>query len=301
MVLGVTLGWMSLGDLKVRIDEYQRRRAWLAFPLAVVRKFNDDRAGQQAALIAFYGFFALFPLLLVSVTVLAMVLGNNPALKDDILRSALSQFPIIGEQIRENVGAISSSGATLAVGIVGALLAGLVGVKTIQNAMDHVWGVPLRRRPGLVKLIVRGLLMLLVLGAFAFIATGLTGASVGGDSAPLWLRLFSPPVSILLNVGIFLLAFKFLTAADVSWSDVARGAIVAGIAWAGLQTLGSYFVANRLKDATALYGFFGVVIGLLSWMYLTAQMTLLCVEVNVVRKKRLWPRSLLAPRSPPTP
>lgn len=283
---------MSVREVKARIDAYQQRHPWLGFPYAVGKRFGEDRAGQQAALIAFYGFFALFPLLLVFVTVLAMVLRSNPQLQDDILRSTLSQFPIIGDQLRENVGAISRSSGALVIGIVGALWAGLVGVKTIQNAMDHVWGVPLRERPGLVKLVVRGLVMLLVLGAFALVATGLAGASVGGESAPLWLRLFSPPLSLAVNIGIFLLAFKVLTAAEVSWGDVARGAVLAGIAWTGLQTIGGYLVSNRLRDATALYGFFGVVIGLLSWMYLTALMTLFCVEVNVVRKKRLWPRSL---------
>jgi len=52
------------------LDDFQQRRRWLAFPVAVVKKYGEDQAGQKAALLAYYGFLSLFPLLLVAVTVL---------------------------------------------------------------------------------------------------------------------------------------------------------------------------------------------------------------------------------------
>ena len=67
-----------------RIDAFQQRRKWLAFPFAVVKKFGDDRAGNLAALIAYYGFFSLFPLLLVMVSVLGFILRGHPDLQSRI-------------------------------------------------------------------------------------------------------------------------------------------------------------------------------------------------------------------------
>jgi membrane protein len=82
-----------------RLDRFQRRNRALAVPFAVVRKFGDDQAGNLAGLLAYYGFFSLFPLLLVLVTVLGFVLSGRPRLQSRILDSAQAQFPVIGDQI----------------------------------------------------------------------------------------------------------------------------------------------------------------------------------------------------------
>jgi hypothetical protein len=44
-----------------------------------------------------------------------------------------------------------------------------------------------------------------------------------------------------------------------------------------------------------VYGFFAIALGLMSWLFLSAQVTLYAAEVNVVRARRLWPRSILQP------
>ena len=72
------------------------------------------------------------------------------------------------------------------------------------------------------------------------------------------------------------------------------GAVLAGVAWTGLQMLGGYIVDSKISGAGDVYGLFAVVIGLLSWLYLGAQLTLVATEVNVVLRRRLWPRSFLA-------
>src|SRR5262245_59751208 len=93
-----------------RVDEAQRRRKGLAFTFAVFKKFGEDDAGSKAALIAYYGFFSLFPLLLVFTTVLAFILSGHAALQNKILHSALRQFPIIGDQISQNIRSLRASG-----------------------------------------------------------------------------------------------------------------------------------------------------------------------------------------------
>jgi uncharacterized BrkB/YihY/UPF0761 family membrane protein len=101
-----------------------------------------------------------------------------------------------------------------------------------------------------------------------------------------------------VNIGIALLAFKLLTVADVTWQDVLPGAIFAGVALTLLQTFGGLLVRRTLKNASPTYGTFAFVIGLLSFIYLGAQLTIYGAEINVVKKKRLWPRSLV---DEPTP
>src|SRR5438128_6085182 len=124
------------------VDDFQQRRRWLAFPFAVFKEFGDDQAGNLAALIAYYGFFSLFPLLLVLVTVLGFVLHGHPGLQDRVLNSTLGQFPIIGDQLRTNVHSLQGSGFALAIGVGGTLYGGLGVGAAAQNAMNEVWDVP---------------------------------------------------------------------------------------------------------------------------------------------------------------
>jgi YihY family inner membrane protein len=275
-----------------KVDRYQRAHAWLGFPIGVFKKFGEDRAGQLAALVAYYGFFSMFPLLLVAVTVLGYLLGGDEAAQARILDSALSQFPVIGDQIRDNIGAISGSGLALAVGIGGALWAGLAGIKAAQNAMDNVWNVPFKRQPNFLRALVRAIAMLATLGTFVLLSSFLGGVAAGTDTRSTLLQVAGVAGSFILNFLVFWVGFRVLTVAKVSFRDVLPGALVAAVVWSALQAAGGYIIGHRLESSTQLYGFFAVVIGLLSWIYLGAQITLLAAEVNVVRVKGLWPRAL---------
>jgi YihY family inner membrane protein len=281
-----------LGRLRNAVDGFQQRHEPFAFVYGVVKKLGEDRAGQQAALLAYYGFFSLFPLLLLAVTVLGIVLRNNPDLQGRILDSALASFPIIGTEIRKNIHGIAKSGAGLVIGVAGALWGGLGGLKALQNAMDTVWNVPIRKQANTIRQIVRALMMLGVLGAFAIVSTGLAAFGTATSRFAIAGRLLTLLLSAAVNVGLFLLVFKILTVAEVTWRDVAPGAVVSGVGWTLLLALGNYLVGRQLTHASELYGFFGIVLGLLSWMYLSAQIVALGAEVNVVLKTRAWPRSL---------
>jgi YihY family inner membrane protein len=274
------------------VDRFQLRHRPSAFVVAVVKKFGDDGAGNLAALVAYYGFFSIFPLLLVLVTVLGLALRGDPQLQHRVVASALSNFPVIGDQISRNVKSLSGSGLTLVIGIVLTLWSGLGVVKAMQTAMETVWNVPYRRRPNLLGSTVRALAMLVVLGVIT-VASALAGG-VGAGSGGAW-AVLGVAVSFALNVGLFLLAFRILTTADVSWSTVLPGAVIGAIAWTILQAAGGYYVGHQLQGASATYGTFAVVIGLLAWLHLGAQVTLFSAEVNVVRSRRLWPRSLVQP------
>lgn len=276
------------------VDRWQQRHRWLALPYAVVKKFGEDRAGNLAALIAYYGFFSLFPLLLVLVSVLGIVLRGNPSLRQSILHSALSQFPVIGDQLQQNIDSLTAgNGVPLGIGILGTLWAGLGVVKSLQEALNSVWDVPYKRRPNAIVSTLKALLMLGVLGIITVASAGVAGAGAGSHTW--WWAVLGIMASLVLNFGLFLLAFRILTTADVSWSDVRPGAIVGAVGWTALQAVGGFYVGHQLKGASQVYGTFAVVIGLLAWMYLGGQLTMYAAELNVVLRQRLWPRSLVQP------
>jgi YihY family inner membrane protein len=276
-----------------RLDRFQRSHRWVAFPFAVVKKFGDDGAGSKAALIAYYAFFSLFPLLLVFTTVLGFILSGHPSLQEKVLRSALSQFPILGDQLSQNVRSLSGNAIALTIGIVGTLWGGMGVTQAAEDAMNAVWNVPQRRLPGFLYRRLRGLILLVVMGVGVIATTFLAGFAASGSG--LGLKIGAGVVSAVINFGLFMIAFRVLTAEKLSWRDVLPGAVMAAILWGLLQAVGGWYVARSLRGASQVYGFFAIVIGLLSWLYLGAQMILYSAEVNVVHKRRLWPRSLVTP------
>jgi membrane protein len=261
-----------------RLDSFQRRHTWLGFPLAVVYKFIDDQGSYLAVLISYYGFVSLFPGLLLLVSVLGYTLHSDPALQQALLGSALKQFPIIGPQLQQNVSAIHGSGLGVIVGILVAVYGGLGVSVAIQTAMNRVWAVPRFARPDAVLSRLRGP-----------VAAGF-GYGIGA-----WVPIVALAVATIVNVGALLVGFRVLTARDVALADLLPGAIGAGVTIQVLQTVGTLFVSRELGGASQVYGVFGLVLGLLAWLYLQAVILVFCAEINVVRTRRLWPRHLLAP------
>jgi membrane protein len=289
---------MDVRATLTRLDAAQRSTPWLAFPIAVAKKFGEDRAGSHAALIAYYGFFSMFPLLLALVTILGFLLANDPALRERIVDSALASFPVIGRQIRVN--RIDGSGVALAVALAFALWTGLGVIRTAEVAMDDVWDVPKGDRPGFLGATVRALLLLFVFGAGLAVSALLAGLSSSEGRFGFVAQGSAFAGTVALNAFLFTAAFRVLTTAEIGWRDVLPGGVVAAIGWALLQFLGTWLVQRHLAQATEVYGLFAAVIGLLSWIFIAAQLTLVASEINVVRSRHLWPRSLIPPPRTPS-
>jgi membrane protein len=277
------------------VDEFQQGRRWLAFPVAVVKKYGEDQAGQRAALLAYYGFFSLFPLLLVAVTVLSFVLHGRADLSERVVDSTLAQFPVIGDQIRDEVESsrLRGSGLALVAGLALTLWGGLGVAEAAQAAMNGIWNVPRRRYPNFLLRRLRGLAWLVILGGGLLLASVVSGFAAAADTA--WSGPAGVALSTVVNMLLFLVGFRVLTVRNVSLRALLPGAVLAALAWALLQWLGGWYVARQLSRASATYGTFALVIGLLSWLYLASTVTLLAAELNVVRQRRLWPRSLAPP------
>jgi YihY family inner membrane protein len=278
-----------------RIDTFQQRNGPLGFAFAVVKKFGDDRAGMLAALIAYYGFLAVFPLLLLLVTVLGLALHNNPSLQQRVLNSALGDFPILGDQIRTNIHTLRASPFATVVGALGLLWGSLGVTQAAQFAMAQVWNIEGKDRPGFVTRLTRGLLFILTLALGIALTTLLAQTGAFGASHALWFRALSLAAGIGANVALAVTAFRILTPTQIGLRDLVPGAAIAGIGWTLLQFGGTYLIGHQLRHTSQVYGFFAVVLGLASWLYLNAQLTLYAAELNVVRARRLWPRTLAQP------
>jgi membrane protein len=288
-----------MGAILRRLDAYQRRRPWAGFPFAVVKKFSEDQAGNLAALVAYYAFFSVFPLLLAMSTILGFVLAGHPAWQHSIEHSAFAQLPLISD--KSQPAPLHGSIPALVVGLALALWSGLGVAKTAQTAFNTVYLVAHTDRPNFLRSTLRALGLVVVGGLGLMVTTALSSAvtsvhTIAGVQVGIGLRVIGTALAIGLNAALFLVLFRWLTVRHVPWRNSLPGALISAVALQTLQLAATAFIDHKLKGASSTYGKnFGTVVVMLSWFYLQAQVVLLAVEVNVVRQYGLWPRALTDP------
>ncbi len=282
---------MGLTD---RLDSLQQRYPALGFPLAVVYKYADDQGSYLAALIAYYAFVSLFPLLLLLSTALGWVLTGHPDLRAQVEHSALGQFPVIGPQL-DQPKQLGGGIVGVLVGVLGALYGGLGGAQALQNAMNTVWTVPRNERPDPFRARGRSLL-LLAAGGLALLGTTVLSALGGGAGAlGAGVKIAVLAASVAVNIVVFILAFRVSTARSLTVRQVAPGAVAAAVGWQLLQSFGAVYIGHVVRSASAINAVFALVLGMLAYLYVAATLAVLCAEINVVRVERLYPRALLTP------
>jgi uncharacterized BrkB/YihY/UPF0761 family membrane protein len=228
------------------------------------------------------------------VTGLGFVLGHNADLERRIVDSALSEFPIIGTQLRRSVNALQGSGLAFFVGVIG-LLWGSLGVsQAAQHAMAEVWNVPGRERPGFFPRLGRSLAILAILASGLVATTALSGVGTAVGPAMFW-RVLTIAASLGINAAVFFLGYRLLTPKVIETRNLVPGSVLAALGWSMIQAIGGYLVAHQLRETSEVYGFFAIVLGLMAFLALGANLTIYAAEVNVVRARRLWPRSIVQP------
>lgn len=268
-----------------RIDSIQRNNQILGFILAVFAKLSQDRVSSLAALFAYFALFAILPLLLALISVLGIALARNPALQGNIVNSALANFPIIGPQIRSNIHSISGNVVQLTLALVGVALStrGLSGISI--RSLNQLWYIPNSEQPSFVSTLLRSFSWTLVVGIGATASTALAG-----------LASHNPLISLVgvlgINIGFFLTATRICLPRRITFKQFYRGAVAGAVAWELLLFFGSDIVRHQLAHSSALYGFFGIILGLLTWVYSIAFSTLLFAAADVVWCFKLWPRAL---------
>lgn len=288
---------MTAGILAA-VDSWQRSHAAAAVPVAVLKKFGDDRASSLAALMAYYAFFSLFPLLLVFVSVLGFVLEGDPSLQADIVDSTLARIPVIGAQLDDEVAPLTGSALGLAIGLAGALWAGLGVTLALGRAFQEVWNVPRLDQRGPIRSRAYGVAALGALAAVLVGSTLLSGLAIGGGIGPAAERLGALSLALAVNAAVFLAVFGLLTQRPVVVRELLPGVTLAAVGSLILQSIGGWYVDRTVTGAGDTYGTFALVIGLLSWFWLGSHLLLLAAEVNVVLHRRLWPRSLTGDLEP---
>ena len=278
-----------------RLDEGQRRRAVTAVPVAVLKKYGDDRGGSLAALVTFYGFLAVFPLLLLFVTVAGIVLRNNPEAEQRVIHSALAEFPVIGDKLASNISALHrATPLAFVVSFIGLLWGSLGVTYTLQQASATMWEIPRPKEAGLGLRILRGLFLLGTIAAAVVGSAVLAGLSTVGDvhhgSAVYWVMTLVGAAAV--NLGAYLVALHILAPGGTGWPTLLPGTIIGGIGWTLLEAVGGLLVGHALRHATELYGFFATVLGLVFWLSLGSQLFIYAGETNVVLARHLWPRHL---------
>lgn len=272
------------------IDGWQRRHRAPAVAYGVTKKFGDDNANLFVVALGWYGFTAIYPLLLVVITVFGFV--GEGSLGTGIVRT-LHQFPVIGSQFNPGGGGSSLHGSSLGliIGVVG-LVYGAQGVtQTAQQAMARVWNVPDTERPGFMVRLARSLAGLAAIGG-AFLANAILAPIAAGHGIAVYLRILIIAGMLLLNCGFYLAAWRALTAAQVSWSQLVPGCVAAAVGFTALITVGAGLVQHQLRHSSATYGAFAAVIGLVTFLLLLAKLTLYSAEMNPVLARGLWPRAL---------
>lgn len=280
------------------LDRTQRRHPLLGIPLAVVYKYVEDQGFYLAAIITFYAFIAVFPLLLLAATGFAVLLQGDPELQQRALDSTLRQFPVIGDQLGRPEGLQGSVFAVVAGSLVA--LYGSLGLGTaVQNAMNVAWSVPRADRPNPIMLRFKSLLLVLAAGVAV---VGVTAVSVAGRETAVLGEQLAPglhwafaAVTVLLIALVLTLLFRLAAAREHPWWYAAPGGLLVAVLWQWLQVLSTAYLGQVLASTSSMNKTFGLVLGLVGLIFLAATIGVLGMELNVVIARRLWPRALMTP------
>jgi YihY family inner membrane protein len=278
-----------------KVDRVQQGARPLGFAVGVFKKFGDDRGGSLSAVLTFYGFLSLFPLLLLLVTILGFFGGGEHSFVRRVENSAFAQFPVVGTKLSTNIhGLQGRSIFGLVVGIIVVLWGSQGALQTAQYAQAEIWNIPGVNRPSFLARLGRTASMMVLLGLFLLASTVLAGLVTIGHHGGLAV-VGAVVSSLAVNVALFVVAFRLLTPKQISWRDMVPGAIVGAVGWTLLQYLGGLLIEHSLRNTSKEYGAFAMVLGLIGFLYLAARVTLYASEINVVRARHLWPRGLVQP------
>ena len=278
-----------------RLDRYQRRHRRASFLYGVIKKYGEDEAGHKAALMAYYGFLSLFPLLLILTTVVRITFRDDSTLHRQIVNGAITYFPSLGSDLTRNIHSLGGNGIALVLGLL-VVFYGARGVADVfRSTVNHIWEVPYARRPGFPWSLLSSLRIIVVGGIGLILAPIISGYAASAGHGPLfWLA--SLAVTLLMLFGIFMYLLFVSLSHRRSWRELWPSALMAAAGLQILQSIGSLFVTHQLKHLDDLYGTFAVVLGLLFWLYLQAQVIVYALEAGTVKRFHLYPRSIILGR-----
>lgn len=277
----------------------QDRWTWLRHVLSAWELLGRNNGSQYAAAITYFSFLALFPLLLLAVSVTGFILHTHPAAEADLFAHITDKVPgEFGTTLKNSLQtAIDQRTGVGIVGLVGVLLTGLGWIGNLRSAIDGVWGRPPAKR-GFVKTKISNLLVLAGLGLGIVVSLGLTVvgtaltdqilSAVGLDDLPgstFVLKILGIAIAVAGDSIIFWWLLVKLPQADVDRAVAVRGALLASVGFEILKIVGTFTIAHTANSPTA--GPFAGVIAVLVWIQLVARWMLFsCAWIATVNTSR---------------
>ncbi len=271
-------------------DALQQRHPVLGFPFGVVKKYGDDQGARHAALMTYYGFLSIFPLLLMVVVIVTRVLAGDPHLRSQVIDA------IVPEQFRATVDSallsLPDGGLPLTVALVALLLSGLGIVYSGYDTLNHVATVPHRMRIEMVPRYLRifAMLLLLILGV-----AGIGAATVAAAALPGLPVVSRAAAFALMTALLFLLLWAstmLLLPHQARLAVVWPAALIGSLVIATMLTFGATVLPQFVARRGAVYGSFATIVAVFSLLFLVSQALVLAAEIAIVRRRRLWPRGL---------
>jgi uncharacterized BrkB/YihY/UPF0761 family membrane protein len=271
-------------------DRLQRKHGVLGFPYAVVKKYGDDEGGREAALITYYGFLSIFPLLLLGIAVLSRVLADYPDLRQRLVTAIVPQA--LRSTVEHSVATLPASTVPFVAGLIGLLFSGTGVVFSVYQTLNHVAAVPYRLRPGFASRYIRVFVMLAALLLAAVAVGALTVVAAALPGVPGVQRATAVLGSALVVFAVLLLAASLLLARPAPVRALWPGALLGAAAVTLVLNVGAPLLARLVTKAGPVYGSFATVAGMFALLYLVNQALVYAAEVAAVRYARLWPRAL---------
>lgn len=275
-----------------KVDKLQQRHHALGFVCAVIKKYNDDGAGQRAALLTYYGFLALFPLLLVATSIADFIAQHDAGVRVRLLNDLTNYFPVGGQELQQNIHSSHRTGLALIVGLLFALYGARGIANALRSTLDSAWGTPGSKRSRFPDSTLKNLELFFGAGLGLILTTALASYATAALGHSFIFRLVSIAINTVLLYILCMYVFLVGPSERQSRRNLRVGAVTVVIGLLILQTIGGYLITHQLHNTSSLYGQFALVLAILSWLYLLAQVFTYAVEVNVVHAYRLWPRSL---------
>ena len=242
-------------------------------------------SGRNASLLSFFTFLSIFPLMLAATTILGFILEGNEDLQRRIVKSAVTEIPVLGAQLREDPASLDGSVWALLIGLLGAIWSSTKAFVGLQGALDDVWEIDVGERANLAVTRGRAVAGLVLIGS-AQVGTIAIAAVVSAADLPGISQLLLILATVVVNIGVLAAMYRFLTSATPTWHEVWPGAIIAGIVFSFLQHFGTRIVEQIQNGASDTYGQFAIVLGLVTWLGLIAIATLMAAELNAALVRR---------------
>lgn len=284
--------------IRTAIDEVQRRRPVIGFPYAVFKRYREDHGMWLGSLVSYYGFFSLYPLVMVFVTVSTWLFNDRPKTLQRLLESVWSKVPFADVGVaqaaaQERVEQFSANTWVLAMSLLVTLWGGLGVVRVLQDGINTIWGVARFRRPRSVRKILNSAAIIGLLGLGLIGSAVVAGVTLATD-LPWGGVVVATGANIALSTGIALTVYRLTIVTSVTTRELLPGALIIAVGTFVVTILGGLYVTGVVARMSGLYGPFASTIGLLAFVSLIVQVFVVGSEVNVVLAKGLWPRSMTA-------